>query len=210
MQTNKCHSCGYYFSGDFLRACPRCSQGFSGPIDEHFVTGNSGELGKGIQSKGFRVVAVVAAVILIGAVVGATHKTSTESNSSGDQTSVAADPTSSASDSSSSWIPDGYVAFDVNPEIAYKDGYNAGGCDNPNSNDSTGYCWNYQIVTKAACQIVSATMDLTNGDTSIGQITGEVDNTTAGEPIRLEIDAYDNPDVNDSTSASLSKIICTQ
>jgi hypothetical protein len=210
MQTNKCHSCGYYFSGDFLRSCPRCSQGFSGPIDEHFVTGNSGELGKGIQSKGVRVVAIVAAIVLVGAVVGASHNFSSTSSYSGDQTSLSTDSTSSSTDSSSSWIPEGYSAFDVNPDIAYQDGYDAGSCDNPNSNDSIGYCWNYQIVTNAACQVVSATMDLTNNGISIGQITGEVDNTTAGEPIRLEIDAYDNPDVNDSTSASLTKITCRQ
>ena len=211
MITNKCHSCGYYFNGSAMRSCPRCSQGFSGGIDEHFTSGDSGELGKGIQSKGLRVVASVVAVIAIGAVVSSTQHSNSYSSdstsSSSDQSNVVND---SSSSDNSSWIPSGFEAFDSNADIAQDPNYQAGNCQNSNSNSTSGYCWQFQIVTKSDCQVVTATLDLYNSGSSIGQVTGEVESTSSGVPATLEIDAYDNADVDDSTTGSISNITCTR
>jgi len=210
MNTIKCHACGYYFNGENFNSCPRCSQGFSGAIDGYFVPGESGELGKGIQSKGLRVVATVIAAATVIAVINSNYKS--DSNST-DYSSSAYEQSDTTSDLESSgdsnWMPDGFEAFDSNFEIAQDPGFQADNCENINTNDTVGYCWQFQIVTKTDCQLVSATLELSNDGISIGQAIGEVNGTFSGIPTLLEIDAFDNQDVDDSTSGSITSISCT-
>jgi hypothetical protein len=208
--TSKCHKCGYYFDGSSLNSCPRCSQGFSGPIDDHFVAGQSGELGKGIQSKGLRVAALIIAVLAIGAVISANNKSS---NNYVDDTYSSSDQSSGTNDGTyvdnSSWLPDGYEVFNANSDIAQESNFQAGRCLNANANSSLGYCWQFKIVSKYDCQAVNATLDLSNDGNSIGQAYGELSGVTAGNPTLLEIDAYDNPDVGEATSGDISEITCS-
>ena len=203
--TNKCHTCGYYFDGSAISTCPRCAQGFSGAIDEHFSSGESGELGKGIQSNNLRIVAAVVAMIAVGAVISSTQNSN--SNSYSNDSSVT--DSNESVDEVSYWMPDGFVAFDMNADIAQDTNFEAGNCVNSNYSSEKGYCWQFQIATKSDCRLVSATLDLSNYGASIGQATGEVYDTYSGIPTVLEIDTYDNPDVDDSTSGSISEIICS-
>lgn len=208
MITNKCHRCGYYFNGMALSSCPRCSQGFSGPIDELFSTGKSGELGKRIQSKNLRIVAIVVALIAVVAVVASTY----QSNSIPSQVEVSASDELSSDTNDTvgnyeSWTPDGYFEFDVNYDIAKNATFHSN-CLNENSYSTQGYCWVFKIITKNDCQSVSATLDLDNDGESIGQAFGEVFNTYAGVPILLEIDAYDNTDVSEITNGEVTEIMC--
>jgi hypothetical protein len=206
MITSKCHICGYYFNGAVFSGCPRCSQGITGAVDSNFVSGSSGELGKGIQSRGLRIAAIVLAVIVVGGVVAASHKNSSDYS----QVSASSDVSSSTDSSQTSdWMPSGYVSFDSNSDISYDPNFQSGTCQNANPNSGSGYCWQYQIATKSDCPVVTATLELTNSGSSIGTEVGEVDNTTAGQSTLLEIDAYDNSSVDGNTSGTITKIVCT-
>ena len=106
------------------------------------------------------------------------------------------------------WIPPGYTAFTINPDVAQDQSANPT-CSSTSSKSGK-YCWTYQIATKSDCHKVVATLDLTNGSSVVASVTGEVDNVTAETPTVLEVDSKVANDgvVNDSTQGKLTAIVC--
>jgi hypothetical protein len=143
---------------------------------------------------------VVGVLSLIAVVIGVTQQSS--ANGQVSDAIATADANTSSTDSVV-WIPDGYTVFDINPEIAQDPNYSSGTCT------GNGYCWIYQIATKSDCSKVVGTLEMHNGSTVIGTISGEVSDVSSGTPTLLEINSGDNSDVDSSTRGHLTSIECT-
>ena len=215
MDSLKCKSCGYYFDLTALNSCPRCIRGFSSIASEDvFASGNTFKV---TQDKNGAMIFSLAGIVAIGLVVTLMNSSSSSTSdsysyTSGSDTTSYSDNTSQAdtnsdsySDSTESWIPAGYLLPDVSTDVARNPDYQASGC----TNEGSGYCWVFQIVTKYDCNEVTASLSLDNYGENIGVITGYTNGTIAGVPTLIEIDAYDNPDVNESTESTIMELSCS-
>ena len=141
----------------------------------------------------------VAALSVIAIIFGVFQQSSANKQASD---LIAAADASAAATAAVAWIPDGYTVFDVNAEIALDPNYSGGTCT------GTGYCWIYQIATKTDCSKVVGTVDMTNGTTDLGTITGEISDVTSGTPTLWEIDSGDNSAVDSNTKGNVTSIKC--
>ncbi len=219
MSSLKCSRCGMYYATYMLGACPRCSRGFGSLGDlqsEEASAALGGAPAKKGPGGGMWVLLVVALVGVgaLGASAMSAGNSSSYADSSYDDTSTdySSDSTDYSTDAGSldtgavsDWMPYGYTAFSVNSTIASDDNYTAESC----LNEGSGYCWVYQIVSQYDCSSIDATLDLTNDGTSIGQAYATIYGVTSGSPEILEIDGYDNPDVDDTTQAEMIDLVCT-
>lgn len=142
---------------------------------------------------------LVAAVSVVAVILGVTQQSSANKQVSD---LIASADTNAAAIDAIAWIPDGYTVFDLNPDIAQDPNYSGGTCE------GTGYCWIYQIASKTDCSTVVGTIDMTNGTTDLGSITGEVSDVSSGSPTLLEINAGENSAVDSSTKGHLTSIEC--
>ena len=155
------------------------------------------------RSRILLIIFIVASVAA--ATIGTIQRTS-ENNKWRDM--IIAQQNADAAAAATAWIPDGYTAFSVNPDIA-QDSSADPACTS--SADSSGkFCWTYQIATKNDCSKVVATLDLKNGTKTVATVTGEADNVSSSTPTFLEVDSGPQNDsvVTSNTVGHLTSIEC--